>query len=134
MSSEAFCRGGLVRVATVLVIEDSNGQRAEVCAALEASGLFDCVIEANDGIEGLKLLLSEAPDLVLCNLEMPGLDGEKLLRMRQSRGNSESAIPFLVLTAATDPETTFAGLLIARRGTRIVAATWVQVGDAELTM
>ena len=79
-------------MATILVIEDSVGQRAEVCAALNASGLFDSVIEANDGIEGLKLLLSASPDLVLCDLEMPGLDGEKLLRMRQGVGGPEGTI------------------------------------------
>ena len=88
---------------TILVIEDSEGQRAEVRAALDASGIFDRVIEAHDGIEGLKLLLSEGPDLVLCDLEMPGLDGEKLLRMRQGAGGAENAVPFLVLTGMTDP-------------------------------
>ena len=91
-------------VSTILVIEDSEGQRAEVCAALESSGLFDRVIEADDGIEGLKLFLSASPDLVLCNLEMPGLDGEKLLRMKRGLGGAKSATPFLVLTAVTDPE------------------------------
>ncbi|MCR9094981.1 MAG: diguanylate cyclase [bacterium] len=86
---------------TILVIEDSDGQRAEVRAALEASGLFERVLEANDGIQGLKRLLSGEPDLVLCDLEMPGLDGEKLLRMA---GGAGRAVPFLVLTANTDPE------------------------------
>ena len=91
-------------MSTILVIEDSDGQRAEVRAALEASGLFDRVLEANDGIQGLKLLLSGEPDLVLCDLEMPGLDGEKLLRMAGAAGGEGRAVPFLVLTANTDPE------------------------------
>jgi len=90
-------------VATILVIEDSDGQRAEICAALGTSGLFDCVIEADNGIEGLKLLLSSHPDLVLCDLEMPGLDGEKLLRMSRGAGPSGEDVPFLVLTAVMDP-------------------------------
>ena len=91
-------------MSTILVIEDSDGQRAEVRAALEASGLFDRVLEANDGIQGLKLLLSGEPDLVLCDLEMPGLDGEKLLRMAGAAGGEGRSVPFLVLTAVTDPE------------------------------
>ncbi len=90
-------------MSTILVIEDSDGQRAEVRAALEESGLFENVIEANDGIEGLKLLLSASPNMVLCDLEMPGLDGDKLLRMRRGAAEGENAVPFLVLTAVTDP-------------------------------
>jgi diguanylate cyclase (GGDEF)-like protein len=91
-------------MATILVIEDSEGQRAEVRAALETSGLFEHILEAHDGIQGLKLLLSACPDLVLCDLDMPGLDGEKLLRMREAVGDAENPMPFLVLTATTDPE------------------------------
>jgi len=91
-------------VSTILVIEDSDGQRAEVRAALESCGLFDRVLEANDGIQGLKLLLSEEPDLVLCDLEMPRLDGDKLLRMACGSGSDSPMMPFLVLTAVTDPE------------------------------
>lgn len=90
-------------MATILVIEDSDGQRAEICAALDTSGLFDRVVEAHNGIEGLKLLLSVHPDLVLCDLEMPGLDGEKLLRMSRGAGRSGEDVPFLVLTAVRDP-------------------------------
>jgi diguanylate cyclase (GGDEF)-like protein len=63
----------------------------------------DQVIEANDGIGGLKLLLSVKPDLVLCDLEMPGLDGEKILRMSQQAGAKGEAVPFIVLTAVSDP-------------------------------
>lgn len=88
---------------TILVIEDSDGQRAEICAALDTSGLVDRVVEANDGISGLKLLLSVKPDLVLCDLEMPGLAGEKLLRMSQQAGAGHQPVPFIVLTAVTDP-------------------------------
>jgi len=91
-------------MSTILVIEDSEGQRAEVRAALEASGLFERVLEAGNGILGLKLLLCEAVDLVLCDLEMPGLDGEKLLRMKTTARDAEVPVPFVVLTAVTDPE------------------------------
>lgn len=91
-------------MSTILVIEDSDGQRAEIRAALEAARLFDDILEARDGIEGLKLLLGATPDLVLCDLEMPGLDGEKLLRMSQSTTRDGSPVPFLVLTAVMNPD------------------------------
>jgi diguanylate cyclase (GGDEF)-like protein len=101
---KSISASGADAMATILVIEDSEGQRVEVRMALRASGLFDRILEASDGIQGLKMLLSESPDLVLCDLDMPGLDGEKLLRMRQAVGKSDNSVPFLVLTATTDPE------------------------------
>jgi diguanylate cyclase (GGDEF)-like protein len=90
-------------MATILVIEDSDLQRAEIRRALEPAGLFDRILEAPDGLAGLKLLLAESVDVVLCDLEMPGLDGEKLLRVRDSRSNA-GEIPFLFLTASADTE------------------------------
>lgn len=90
-------------MATILVIEDSASQRAEIRRALEPAGLFDRILEASDGLHGLRLLLSDSVDVVLCDLEMPGLDGEKLLRVKDSRpGGSE--IPFLFLTASASVE------------------------------
>ncbi len=87
---------------TILIVEDSPSQRRRIRAALEESGRFDRILEARDGIEGLKRLLSEPVDLVLCDLEMPGLDGSKLLRVsHDARGR---AIPFLVLTGVQDVE------------------------------
>ncbi|MCH7709403.1 MAG: diguanylate cyclase [Myxococcales bacterium] len=88
-------------MATILVIDDSEKQRAEIRAAVADCGLFDRILEAADGIRGLKLLVSEPIDAVLCDLEMPGLDGEKLLRVkRESPGHAN--LPFLFLTASTD--------------------------------
>jgi DNA-binding NarL/FixJ family response regulator len=72
-------------MAAILVIEDSESDRAEIRRAIDASRLFDRVLEAADGIRGLKLLMSEPVDVVLCDLEMPGLDGEKVLRVKSSK-------------------------------------------------
>lgn len=91
-------------MATLLVIEDSAQQRAEIRAAVEKSAVFDRILEAENGLHGLKLLVSERVDIVLCDLELPGLDGEKLLRMRAAtRGaEGEGEAPFLFLSATTD--------------------------------
>lgn len=88
-------------MATLLLIEDSAGQRAEIRAALESSAAFDHILEAEDGLHGLRLLLSEAVDVVLCDLELPGLDGEKLLRMRTA-ARGECEVPFIFLSSVTD--------------------------------
>jgi diguanylate cyclase (GGDEF)-like protein len=90
-------------MATILVIEDSDLQRAEIRRALEPAGLFERILEAADGLAGLRILLEETVDVVLCDLEMPGLDGEKLLRVRDLRSSGEE-IPFLFLTASADTE------------------------------
>ncbi len=89
-------------MARILIIEDSASQRAEVCSVLRQSGLFEQILEADNGLRGLKLLLSEPVDLVLCDLELPGLDGEKLLRMSHSAQGLR--VPFLVLTSVKDSE------------------------------
>lgn len=86
-------------LATILIIDDSAVQRAEIRRILEPTRLFDGVLEAADGLQGLKLLLNEAVDVVLCDLEMPGLDGEKLLRVKEARP-SAAHIPFLFITAS----------------------------------
>jgi two-component system cell cycle response regulator len=90
-------------MASILVIEDSDAHRAEIRRAVEGSGLFDRVLEAADGIRGLKLLVSESVDVVLCDLEMPGLDGEKILRVKAATPGREN-VPFLFLTASCDVE------------------------------
>ena len=88
-------------MATLLLIEDSPAQRAEIRRALDPVRLFARMLEAGDGVEGLKLLLSEPVDVVLCDLEMPGLDGEKLLRVKESRAELRD-VPLLFLTATAD--------------------------------
>ena len=55
-----------MRMQTLLLIEDSPAHRAEIRRVLEAANLFSRIVEASDGIEGLKLLISEPDvDLVL---------------------------------------------------------------------
>jgi len=88
-------------MARLLIIEDSAAHRAEIRAALEPSKLFQSILEAEDGVVGLKLLLSEPVDVVLCDLHMPGLDGEKLLHIKSAQGVSAD-VPFLFLSATRD--------------------------------
>jgi len=88
-------------LATLLVIEDSAQQRAAIRAALADSLAFDRILEADDGLQGLRLLMSEEVDVVLCDLQLPGLDGAKLLHMRNS-ARRQVEPPFLFLSAEQD--------------------------------
>jgi len=88
-------------MATILVIDDSDAHRSDIRKALEGSDQLDRIIEAADGLRGLKLLLEEQIDIVLCDLELPGIDGEKLLRLKNSSPDG-SNVPFLFITASTN--------------------------------
>ena len=89
----------MFRLATILIIDDSDAHRADILRAIKPAAIFDRVIEAKDGLQGLKVLLNDTVDVVLCDLEMPGLDGEKLLRVKEASPNSAN-IPFLFVTAS----------------------------------
>ena len=91
--------GQKVARASILIIDDSAEHRAGIRRTLESTEIFDQILEADDGLRGLKLMLNEDIDLVLCDLEMPGLDGEKLLRAKQQ---SLEGLPFLFLTGSPD--------------------------------
>jgi diguanylate cyclase (GGDEF)-like protein len=93
--------GSEIGVATILIIDDSTTEILQIRAALEGENLFDTILEANDGYRGLKLLLAEKVDVVLCDLNLPGLNGEKLLRVKDSSPGGAN-IPFIFLTATTD--------------------------------
>jgi diguanylate cyclase (GGDEF)-like protein len=86
-------------MSTILVVSDSESQRSQVRAALDESRIFTTILEARDGFEGLRLLMGEAVDVVLLDYETPKLDGEKLLRMKDSSPGGAN-IPFLFLTAS----------------------------------
>ena len=88
---------------TILIIDDSRSAREELRHVLEECGRYERVLEASDGIEGLRVLLAQPVDAVICDLEMPGLDGEKLLAAQRGRTGGDD-MPFLFLTAQRDPE------------------------------
>jgi diguanylate cyclase (GGDEF)-like protein len=88
-------------MSTILVIDDEDSQRARIRRALEDARIFAKILEARDGFEGLRMLMGETVDVVLLDLEMSQLDGEKLLRMKDSSPGG-SSIPFIFLTACSD--------------------------------
>jgi CheY-like chemotaxis protein len=69
--------------AKLLVIDDDDEVRASLHAYLEDAGF--CVLQAASGSRGLQLLEQEQPDLVICDLATPQLDGLELLRQVAER-------------------------------------------------
>lgn len=78
--------------ATILVVDDDPSIRRGLTAELEAAGY--ATLEAADGDEGARLAAERAPDLVLTDLAMPGVDGFELIARLRRAGPT----PVLVLS------------------------------------
>lgn len=86
-------------MARILVIEDEMFIRDEVMTWLELEG-YD-VLGADNGKDGLDLIYNENPDLVLCDINMPEMDGhEVLIELRSNMLYAQ--LPFIFLTATAD--------------------------------
>lgn len=88
-------------MATILIIEDEAPIRDNLRQLLQLEGY--AVLEAADGISGVEAALASRPDLILCDILMPGVDGYGVLA--ELRGTPElTAIPFVFLTASASLE------------------------------
>lgn len=94
---------------TLLVVDDSPGLRQEVLRLVSRLDLFATVREAENGIDAYKKVLTSPPDLVLCDLVMPSVDGFKFLSLVRARPDLRD-IPVILLTGKTDVETKIRGL------------------------
>ena len=85
---------------TVLYVEDEAPLRGLVEFWLEDAGYR--VLLAADGAEGLALVRSEHPDLVITDAMMPNLSGDELVEIMRSDPELRS-IPIVMATAAASP-------------------------------
>ncbi len=83
----------------ILVIEDNLEVRENLAEILELSDYHVC--QAPDGTEGLELAAREKPDLIICDVMMPKLDGFGVLNILSKRTDTAS-IPFIFLTAKAE--------------------------------
>jgi two-component system alkaline phosphatase synthesis response regulator PhoP len=84
---------------TILVIEDELTIADMICAVLEDEGYR--VIQAYNGREGLEYLAQSRPDLILCDLMMPILDGREFYK-RMRENPSYRSIPVICASAIAD--------------------------------
>ncbi|WP_224981509.1 diguanylate cyclase [Geomonas agri] len=92
-----------------LVIDDSATIREQVIRTLQDVGLFDQYREAKDGMEGFKTLIESKADLVICDVEMPRMDGYKFLQLVASRPDLQG-LPIIMLTGKMDFNSKIRGL------------------------
>lgn len=93
----------------VLVIDDSAVIREQVVRTLRDVGLFDQYKEAKDGLEGFKALIECKADLVICDVDMPRMDGFKFLQLVASRPDLQG-LPIIMLTGMMDFNSKIKGL------------------------
>jgi len=80
----------------VLIVEDSPTMRQLISFALKRlRGVR--IVEANDGVDGLKKLSSERFDLILTDINMPIMDGLKLVSLVRNDTNYKDT-PIIVIT------------------------------------
>ncbi len=80
----------------ILIIEDETFMREITNSILRKSEYK--TYQAKNGLEGISLAFKILPDLILCDIEMPHMNGLELYDILQSN-NSTTGIPFIFLTA-----------------------------------
>lgn len=85
------------RFPKIVVIEDTTEARRLIRRILQSQGNFT-ILEAANGREGLELVQSELPDLVVIDLMMPEMDGFTVIEELRKKQET-SAIPVIVVTA-----------------------------------
>ncbi len=83
----------------ILVIEDNREVRENIAEILELSGYE--VYQAGDGKAGVEMAMKEIPDLIICDIMMPVLDGYGVLHLL-SKHKETYGVPFIFLTAKSE--------------------------------
>jgi len=100
-------------VARILIVDDERANRLLVKTVLEHGG--HSVIEASDGAQALEISGTEALDLLVADLSLPGMSGTELVRALRAREKTKSlAIALYTATAINDAMRDFMELYAIR--------------------
>ncbi|MGZ5245590.1 MAG: response regulator, partial [Flavitalea sp.] len=83
----------------ILVIDDNTDIRENTAEILDLAGYK--TLTAENGKRGVEIALLEKPDLIVCDIMMPDLDGYGVLHLLKKNSDTEN-IPFIYLTAKTE--------------------------------
>jgi len=93
----------------ILIIEDEKLILESIADYLREEG-YECVT-APTGTEGITIAKKELPDIILCDIKMPGLNGHQVLKeLRANPGTS--SIPFIFLSALVDQQDLRTGMVL----------------------
>jgi CRP/FNR family transcriptional regulator, polysaccharide utilization system transcription regulator len=84
---------------TILLIEDNTDVRENTAEILELANFR--VLQAENGKHGVELAQEQKPDLIICDIMMPVLDGYGVIHML-GKNQETASIPFIFLTAKTE--------------------------------
>jgi CheY-like chemotaxis protein len=88
----------------ILIIEDNEMVRETIFELLEMQEFN--VLSAEDGLSGLQLAKDAKPNLIICDINMPKLNGFEVLN-KLRKDVSTANIPFIFHTADADPDSQF---------------------------
>ena len=115
----------------LLVVDDHPMLREGLVAVLGTQPDFDVIGEAADGSEVVQLAQTLRPDVILLDLEMPGVDGVSALQRLRDAGSEASAIVF---TAYDTDERILRSLRAGARGYLLKGASRAEIFDAIRTV
>jgi two-component system, chemotaxis family, chemotaxis protein CheY len=99
-----------------LIVDDSSVMRKIVERSLRQAGIdLSEVREASNGAEGLGVLAESAVDLILCDINMPVMDGIEFLRQIQTVQNAKG-VPVVMITTEGSESHVVQALSIGARG------------------
>ncbi|MEO6954798.1 MAG: response regulator [Polyangia bacterium] len=96
----------------ILVLEDEPAVQTLIRKQLTAQG-FDVTV-ASDGLDGLMKLEGMKPDLIVCDVMMPNLDGMEFVKAIKAQHQMQQ-VPVIFLTAKTDPRSMIDGINVGAR-------------------
>lgn len=111
----------------VLVADDHPMLREGLVAVLGTNPAFEVIGEAKDGEETVRLAESLEPDVILLDLEMPGMDGLEVLKTLREAGSSTQAVVF---TAYDTDERIMGALRAGARGYLLKGASRQEIFSA----
>jgi DNA-binding response OmpR family regulator len=87
---------------TILIVDDNEEYRASIAEVLQMEQYL--TLEAENGLIGLQMIGDHLPDLVLCDVDMPMVNGVEMLTSVKLESKF-SKIPFMFLTGRRDETT-----------------------------
>ena len=82
----------------ILIVDDSSVMRKIVERSLRQAGLeINTVLEAGNGVEALTVLAEQRVDLILCDINMPAMDGLELVKRLAGVENAKG-VPVVMIT------------------------------------